>query len=182
LTRQKAAALVLLCLVLIFFTPRIIWYIEILQRFAQVSPQLDPLPAPDEAPGNTTEPIIVGNLILNASGRFSGGMPHEGPQHLGFTLMINVTNIGDYDITDFQVVKVTIFWYDLSPIYSFEITEDENMTIISGSNEILNYDEDRYVPRGTIYFGECFLRVLVTFDNMEAIVTTPTSMGSFWIE
>jgi hypothetical protein len=70
---------------------------------------------------------------LTASAVVNGGAPHEGPESLGFELSLNATNIGEYDITDFQVSKVTIFTTNLDSVYSFELTNQENKTITSGS-------------------------------------------------
>jgi hypothetical protein len=156
-----------------------IWYTS------QLSPQLEPLPTPEEPPGDTVLPIEVGTLLLNATASFFGGIPHRGPESFGFRLAMNVSNIGGYDITDFRFVKATVFSWLLTPVFSFGTEDSENATIVADSSEILNRTEAGRVPRGTIsYPGETlFLRVLVTFDvNIEAIVTTPLSIVHYWIE
>ena len=141
LSRRKAAACLVTCLVVVFVGPRMIlniWF------FSQVSPNLEPLPAPEESPGDTVAPIEVGNLILNASVSFTGGTPHQGPESFGFTLMVNASNNGEYDISDFQVVKATAFRLDLTPVFTFAMTTSENMTIVSGTNvEFVAFKADK---------------------------------------
>jgi hypothetical protein len=171
----------IVALVVIFAPPIFedLWYTS------QLSPQLEPLPAPEVSPSDTVLPIEVGNLLLNASASFFGGTPHRGPESFGFRLAVNVSNIGDYDITDFHFVKATAFSWPLIPLFSFGMETLENATIGADSSEIFNHTETGKVPRGTISHPSdtLFLRVLVTFDvNIEAIITTPLSIVYFWIE
>ncbi|MHA2214251.1 MAG: hypothetical protein ACW992_13915 [Candidatus Thorarchaeota archaeon] len=184
---RRRTAVIVAALLIVFFSPLIVRSIYFFSRDLQVwsTPQLNPLPAPEESPGHAVAPLEAGTLILNASVVFSGGTPHQGPESFGFTLIVNVTNIGESNISDFHVVKATAFKPDLTPVFTFGMTTSENATISSGANELLTYVEDRLVPRGTISYSyyELFLRVLITFDvNTEVIVTTPLTPVMFWIE
>ncbi|MFQ5834186.1 MAG: hypothetical protein ACE5H4_15895 [Candidatus Thorarchaeota archaeon] len=145
---------------------------------------LDPLPAPNEAPEFTVASITVGNLILNASAGFHLFFPHQGPLGFGFSLSVNVSNTGASDISDFHVVKATVFRSNLTPIFTFGVNSD-NSTIGAGANRVLTYEESTDLARGTLSLSdnEFFLRVLVTFDvNNQAILTTPLSGALIAIE
>ena len=98
----------------------------------------------------------------------------------GSQLMVNASNIGEYDISDFQIVKATAFRLDCTPVYTFGMTASDNMTIVSGANELLTYEEDRYVPRGTYHWVCAFLECLSpSISTLKRLLLHPSLLVRF---
>ncbi|MHA1964137.1 MAG: hypothetical protein ACXACG_02860 [Candidatus Thorarchaeota archaeon] len=140
------------------------------------------LPAPGEIPSEQVEPVVMGNLTLSATGGFYTMRPHQGPATFSLNLYILVNNTGSTAVDDFQAVKVTLFYENATPVYTFGTEPEGNSTIPSGSILNLEYKNDRDMidlPSDLFDTWQVFARVLVTFDgNIEVILTTPmTSMG-----
>jgi hypothetical protein len=97
-----------------------------------------------------------------------------------------VNNTGITAIDDFQVVKVTVFYENATPVYTFGAVPEGNSTISADTILVLEYENDRdmiTVPNSLLGAGQVFARVLVTFDaNSEVILTTPMTMISHFIE
>ncbi len=149
-------------------------------------PLLNPVPPSDDPPVNYTdyETITVGLLILNATGNISGMIPHSGPITFNVALMINITNTGAEDITDFQAIKMSLYYQTSDLFYTFSFTSDENITILAGESLTLNCinKETLLYTSFNIAVG-VYARVLVSFNSdQECILTTPILEGIFAIE
>ncbi len=135
------------------------------------------LAAPAEIPGDQVNATVIGDLTLSVTGFFSTMSTHSAPTTLNFDLDIIVNNTGSSGIDDFQVVKVTVYYENATPIYTFGVDPEGNSTILAGSILTLEYENDRdmiTVPWSLISASYVFARVLVTYDvNTEVILTTP---------
>ena len=83
-------------------------------------------------------------------------------------------------------MKVTIFYENATPVYTFGATPEGNSTIPAGSILIFEYENDRdmiTVPWSLLRAGQIFARVLVTFDvDTAVILTTPLTLIAHAIE
>lgn len=146
-------------------------------------PHLD---GPAEVPGDHVNATVVGNLSLSVTGFFHTMEPHRFPSTFTFDLDVNVNSTRVTDIDDFHVVKVTIFYENATPVYTFGATPEGNSTIPAGSILIFEYENDRdmiTVPWSLLRAGQIFARVLVTFDvDTAVILTTPLTLIAHAIE
>jgi hypothetical protein len=138
--------------------------------------------SPSEAPGEYVNATVVGNLSISVTGSFYTMVPHNYPATFDFTIQVNVNNTGHSSIDDFQVVKVTMFYEDAKPVYTFGVVPDRVFIIEGDSTWVQEYQSDRdmvEIPSNFLWAPQTFARVLVTFDNgTEGILTTPlTSFG-----
>lgn len=144
---------------------------------------LSHLPAPSSVPGEHVNATINGNLSISVIGSFYTMRPHIGPSTFDFTIDVRVNNTGDSPVTDFHVVKVTMFYESATPFYTFGVVPDSNLTISANNfTWIQEYRNDRdmvSIPSHLFHEYNVFARVLVTFDvENEIILTTPlTSLG-----
>jgi len=149
-------------------------------------PILDPVPPSLQPPENSTdyETISVGSLILNATGDISGMIPHSGPIDFHLNLIVNATNNGTGDITDFHAIKVSLYYLDAGLFYTFGLTPDTNFTISAGQSVTLAFHNNiTRISTSFNYASPVYARVLVSFDtNQECILTTPILEGIFAIE
>lgn len=138
---------------------------------------LSHLAAPGEIPGDQVDPIVVGNLTLSVTGVFFTMSTHNNPATFSFDLEVSVNNTGAVIIDDFQVVKVTLFYENATPVYTFGAIPENNSTIPADSILTLDYENDRdmiAVPSNLLIASYVFARVLVTFDvDTEVVLTTP---------
>ncbi|MFW9793622.1 MAG: hypothetical protein ACFFEE_04940 [Candidatus Thorarchaeota archaeon] len=144
------------------------------------------LPAPTGVPGYDIEEIVAGNLTLSVTGYFETMEPHIGPNTFSFTINVNVTNNGTTGIDDFNVDRVTIFYDNNTPVYTFGVVPSENTTIGADSNQILDYTKDRdmvVVPMNLLRAAEIFARVSIIFNiDTQVILTTPLTQIPYAIE
>jgi hypothetical protein len=144
------------------------------------------LPAPGEIPGEQVDPTVMGDLNLNVTGYFQTVVPHRYPTTFSFNLDISVNNTGTTAIDDFQVVKMTVFYENATPFYTFGAVPEENSTIPADTILVLEYENDRdmiTVPSSLLSVWQVFARVLVTFDtHTEVILTTPMTAIAHFIE
>jgi len=147
---------------------------------------LSHLAAPGEIPGIQIDPIVVGNLTLSVTGSFYTMSPHNGPATFSFHLDVNVNNTGTEIVDDFQVVKVTLFYENAEPVYTFGAIPENNSTIPADSILLLEYENDRdmiTVPSNLLIASIVFARVLVAFDvDTEVVLTTPMTNIAHAIE
>lgn len=147
---------------------------------------LDPVPPSQDPPENSTsyETIILGSMILNATGNITGMIPHSGPITFNMYLMINVTNNGTEDITDFHAIKMSLYYQSSGLFYTFSLTPDTNVTIAAGQTVTLTYqNQETSLDTSFSLTSPIYARVLVSFDiDQECILTTPTLEGLFAIE
>ena len=142
----------------------------------RILPELDPLPALEEPPGDDQVPVEIDNVTVGALVSFFMFQPHNGPNTFSFHLEINVTNNGDADIDDFNAPKASVFFPNGSLLYTFGLLPSSNNSIEVGERRTLGYDEDRDMPvvLGVLASEEICLRVLVTFNSdIAVILTTP---------
>jgi hypothetical protein len=158
-------------------------------RYLQTSiPPPDPIPpvsASDTPPDDIfpVETIHAGSLALTATANATGAIPHQGPMTFRMILVMNITNTGSEDITDFHAVKVSVYNTDNELFYTFGFLYDSNVTIAAGESVSLSYQNSQ--TRVEFPFEPWFIyaRVLVTFNvNREVIVTTPLIEAMFAIE
>jgi len=140
------------------------------------------LPAPGQIPGEEVNPVVIGNLSLSITGFFYTMMPHQGPATLSLVLIVDINNTGLSAVYDFRAVKVTLFYENGTPVYTFGTAPEGNFTIPANSTLNLEYENDRdmlAIPAELFNASLVFIRVLVTFgENTEVILTSPmTSMG-----
>lgn len=135
------------------------------------------LASPAEIPGDQVNATVIGDLSLSVTGFFYTISTHSTPTTLNFDLDIIVNNTGASSIDDFQVVKVTVYYENATPVYTFGVEPDENSTIPADSTLTLEYENDRdmiSVPWSLISASYVFARVLIIYDgNTEIILTTP---------
>ena len=135
------------------------------------------LAAPAEIPGDQVNATEIGNLTLSVTGFFNTMSPHSSPTTFFFALDVIVNNTGTLSIGDFQVVKVTIFYENATPVYTFGTLPIGNSTIPPSSVLTLDYENDRdmiTIPHSLMIASHVFARVLVTFNvDTEVILTTP---------
>jgi hypothetical protein len=149
-------------------------------------PTLEPIPAvsASENPPDdyiSVETINAGTLVLNATA--TGMIPHQGPISFYMHLVINITNTGDEDISDFHAVKASVYNTDNELFYTFSFQSDSNSTIPSGETAAISYHNSQTQIEGSFEPWQIYARVLVTFDvNREVIITTPLIDGVFAIE
>ena len=108
--------------------------------------------------------------------------PHRSPTTFDFSLDVVVNNTGVVDIEDFHIVKVTIFYENASPVYTFGVLPGGNSTINATSVvtlQCVNDGDMTSIPSELMMATQVFARVLVTFNvGAEVILTTPmTSLG-----
>ena len=146
---------------------------------------LDPIPPSATPPANFTsvETIQVRNLVLNATANATGMLPHQGPVSFIMTLLINITNIGSENVSNFQAIKMSVYNSDSELFYTFSIHPDWNATIPAGETMTLTYRNEPTLVYSTIRPWEIYGRVLVSFDiNETAVITTPRIFGVFAVE
>jgi len=151
----------------------------------EVPTPLDPVPPSVTPPENTTsvETIQVGSLILNATATVSGMIPHSGLITYNLELVINITNTGSENVSNFHAIKMSVYKTDSSLFYTFSIQPDSNVTIPAGGALTLTYQNQETGIDASGALAEAYTRVLVTFDpNHEVIITTPIMTGIFAIE
>jgi hypothetical protein len=159
-------------------TPTYPWY----------SPQegLPHLPAPDMVPGESVNRTIIGNLSMGVTGFFSTMQPHVAPSTFDFTIDMSVNNTGYTPVTNFQVVKVTMFYENATPFYTFGVTPANNLTIPADSIWVQDYSNDRdmvSIPTDLFFTQFVFARVLVSFDiGHEIILTSPLTWLAHAVE
>jgi hypothetical protein len=144
-----------------------------------------PVPASDTPPYDfePVDTIHAGSLTLNATANATGGIPHQGPMTFRMILVMNVTNTGSEDITDFHAVKVSVYNTDNDLFYTFGFLDDSNVTILAGESVSLSYRNNQTRVEFPFEPLRIYARVLVTFDeNREVIVTTPLIEAIFAIE
>jgi hypothetical protein len=140
-------------------------------------PALEPIPAvpPSSASPDYFDPvetIQAGSLIMNATANATGVIPHYGPMFFKMTLVMNITNNGSEDITDFQAVKVSVYSNDNELFYTFGFLNDSNVTIPAGESVSLSYQNNQTRVEYPFEPWRIYARVLVTFDvNREVILT-----------
>jgi hypothetical protein len=150
-----------------------------------VLPLLEPIPPSTTPPVNSTtvETIQVGNLVLNATANATGMIPHQGPMTFIMTLMINITNIGNENVSNFHAIKMSLYNLESELFYTFSIHPDWNATIPAGETVTLTYRNEPTRVVSPIGPWTTYGRVLVTFDiNEVAIITTPLIYGIFAVE
>jgi hypothetical protein len=134
------------------------------------------LATPGEIPGYEVNATIVGNLSLDVTGFFSTMSPHQAPSTFSFTIDLIANNTGDSNV-ELHVVKVTIFYENGTPVYTFGVDPDSNITIPVNTTMSLDYQNDRdmvSIPSNLWGTQYVFARVLVTIDVVtEIILTTP---------
>jgi hypothetical protein len=138
--------------------------------------------SPSDAPGEYVNATVVGNLSMSVTGSFYTMVPHNFPATFDFTIQVSVNNTRHTSIDDFQVVKVTMFYEDATPVYTFGVVPDSAFTIAADSIWVQEFQNDRdmvSIPSEFLWAPQTFARALVSFDNgTEAILTTPlTSFG-----
>jgi hypothetical protein len=146
-------------------------------------PLLDPVP-PSKIPPedcNDTEVVQAGFLTLEATANATGFIPHFDPMSFKMCLEVNITNTGTEDITDFHAVKTSVYAPDNSLFYTFDF-QDWNATISAGDSVTLYYRNRETRIEQPFDPMEIYARVLVSFANQEAILTTPILFGMFAIE
>ena len=147
---------------------------------------LEHLPAPEDPPSLSVNETNVGDITLSSKASFSTMEPHLSPNTFSFTLHLNVTNNGTSIINDLHVERLTIFYEDSTPVYTFGLLPSENVTISAESSRILEYQKDRdmmEVPSRLLTESQAFASVRVTFSNdIEVILTTPLAYIGHAIE
>ncbi|TFG97259.1 hypothetical protein E4H12_09120 [Candidatus Thorarchaeota archaeon] len=146
---------------------------------------LDPVPPSSSPPQNITmvETIQVGSLFLNATANATGMIPHQGPVTFIMTLMINITNTGSENVSNFHAIKMSLYNLDSELFYTFSLHPDWNATISADETVTLTYRNEPTRVVSLIRPWEIYGRVLVSFDtNYEAIITTPLIFGIFAME
>lgn len=138
--------------------------------------------SPSDAPGEHVNATVVGNLRMSVTGSFYTMVLHNYPATFDFTIQVSVNNTGSSSIDDFQVMKVTMFFEDATPVYTFGVVPDSVFMIAGNSTWVQEYQNDRdmvSIPSDFLWAPQTFARVLVTFDNgTEVILTTPlTPLG-----
>lgn len=152
------------------------------------SPPSDPIPPvpPSENPPNdaySIETLQVGTLLLNATASATGMIPHYGPISFNMHLVINITNTGSEDITDFHAVKMSVYNTDNNLFYTFSFQYDSNATILAGESIALSYHNNQTRVEAPFEPWNIYARVFVTFDvSREVIITTPLIDAVFAIE
>jgi hypothetical protein len=148
-------------------------------------PILDPVPpASVSSPESTIETIEVEGLVINSTANCTGMIPHQGPLTFNMVLLMNITNTGNVNISDFHAVKASVYNEENLLFYTFSFHNNNNVSIPSGETVFLFYYnmESRIEPENR-YFNFAYARVLVTFDvNTEAVLTTPLLAGPFAVE
>ena len=152
---------------------------------SEVPMLLDPVPPSLNPPENDTtyETVILGSMILNATGNVTGMIPHNGPFTFYLNLQIIVTNNGTEDVTDFHVIKSSLYHLDNELFYTFGLTPYTNQTILAGQTVTLNYQNNVTSLDVSGPMASKYARILVSFNtNQECILTTPILEGVFAIE
>ncbi len=152
------------------------------------SPAMNPLtlvPPSEDPPDNfiPVETIQAGALMLNATANATGMIPHRGPMTFRMHLVINITNTGTEDISDFHAVKTSVYSTDNELFYTFSFQHDWNATIPAGEAVQLSYHNNQTRIEFPFEPWQVYARVLVTFDvNREVIITTPLIDALYAIE
>jgi len=153
---------------------------------SETPPLLDPVPPSEDPPENSTdyETITVGSLTLNATGDISGMIPHSGPITFNVNLLINITNNGPENVTDFHAIKMSLYYLNSELFYTFSFTSDDNITILAGESLTLTCaNKETHLDTPFSITSSVYARVLVSFDiDQECILTTPILEGIFAIE
>jgi hypothetical protein len=144
------------------------------------------VPPPSSPPGNESEIVTAGQLVVWAEAEFSQdfmpAIPPEGPPFHSF-IKINITNTGDTHIWDINAHRITIYYNGtLEPLVTLNITTVAQFLIPvnvgPGQSIVVDYinlSDEVYSPtieEGTGLYG----RVLFTWSGtLEAILTTAPS-------
>jgi len=147
-------------------------------------PLLDPVPPSDVPPQNLDSPevIQIGPLNLSSSANATGFIPHLGPMTFRMVIEMNITNTGSDDITDFRALKASVYSNENLLFYTFDFQSDWNVTITAGDTVTLHYRNRETRIQQPFDPFVIYVRVLVSFADQEAIITTPILFGMFAIE
>ena len=145
---------------------------------------LEPVPPPDEPPSYVGGNITSGNLELVASAffwqDFMPSIPPEGPPFY-LVIRVNVTNNGNSAVFGLDVSRVSVYFNNLSLLYTFEIEPavsccSDEFSVAPGHTEIFEFTNNRetvFSPE-VAEDTELFAQVLLIWDsNGQAILTTP---------
>jgi hypothetical protein len=186
--KREAAAIVAIILAILVVATLVVYgpWSQQPSPFYNPEESLPHLAAPTEIPGDEVNATTVGDLSLSVTGSFYTMSPHISPTTFDFDLDIFVNNTGSSSIDDFQIVKVTIFLENATPVYTFGVLPEGNSTIQASSVRTLECENDRdmvTIPHSLMIASQIFARVLVTFNvDSEVILTTPMSSVSHVIE
>ena len=109
-------------------------------------------------------------------------MPHQGPITFVLSLTINITNIGNESVGNFQAIKISVYTFESELFYTFSLQPDWNATIPAGESVTLTYrNEPTRIDTLIRSFGT-YGRVLVTFDVNELAIITTQIAGFYAIE
>ncbi|MFX1415306.1 MAG: hypothetical protein ACFFC0_00780 [Promethearchaeota archaeon] len=145
---------------------------------------LDPVPPPDDPPSEVVDSITVDGLGLAASAffwqDFMPSIPPEGPPFY-LVIRVNVTNNGTSAVFGLDVSRVSVYFNNLSLLYTFEIEPavsccSDEFSVAPGHTEIFEFTNNRE----TVFSPDLaedtklFAQVLLIWDsNGQAILTTP---------
>ncbi len=158
LKRELAAIIAIIIAILV--VAALVAYGPWLQQpspFYNPEESLPHLAAPEEIPGDEVNATALGSLSLSVTGSFYTMSPHTSPSTFDFYLDIVVNNTGSSSIDDFQIVKVTIFYENATPVYTFGVLPEGNSTIQTSSVRTLECENDRDIlivhtaPSGVVF-------------------------------
>lgn len=156
-----------------------------LYGFSPTMYPIAPVPPSEAPPDNyiSVETIRAGTLTINTTANATGMIPHRGPMTFRMHLVINITNSGSEDISDFHAVKTSVYNTDNELFYTFIFQYEWNATIPAGETVQLSYHNNQTRIEFPFEPWEVYARVLVTFDvNREVIITTPLIDALYAIE
>jgi hypothetical protein len=148
----------------------------------------DPLqvPPPSEPPGENPEIVIVNELKAWAEAiywqDFMPAIPEEGPPFMTL-IWVNVTNIGNVTVTNFEAFRVTIYFSITNlPLVTLELMSNIQYFIWPhiepGESVVFEFTNNRdsifspSIEEGAMLYS----RVLTSWGNgSEMILTTPPS-------
>ena len=139
--------------------------------------------APVEIPEEQVNATEFENLTMSVTGFFHTMSPHSSPTTFGFSLDIIVNNTGMIEVDDFQVLKVTIFYENATPVYTFGVVPSGNTTINGSSVVTLHRQNDgdmTSVPYHLLTATQVFARVLVTFNGKSFDMTMIRDRSAFY--
>ncbi|MFW9813349.1 MAG: hypothetical protein ACFFF9_12885 [Candidatus Thorarchaeota archaeon] len=149
-------------------------------------PTYDALPPSNAIPSEESTWENFGNLSISASISCDVMDTHR-TDRFEVELYLNVNNTGPTDVQDFHPVKLSIFREDHFHYFTFGLLPStnttlhgfSNVTIYYGGDRTLNTIEDITPTQGSI---RAYGRVLITFGDQQAIVTTSLFVDYFPIE